>query len=353
MTASRSPRAARPPERAVTITEVARAAGVGRQTVSNVLNGTGRVGPAARAKVLEMVSELGYHPHHGARSLRSRQTMQLAYLMPRIQLQPDNLIMMQFLQSLVRAGARRHYGVVVVADAADPRDDMRRLVASRSVDAFVLSELRTADPRVELLAELGVPFACFGRIRPSLPQHWVDIDNVAAEVAAVNHVLARGFTRPAYVGYASAQYWDDERAAGFRAGLTSHGIPGDGAGLLQVSGDARARSQIRSLIASGRPDALITGSDKLAAVAYSVATELSLRIGRDLAVTGFDGSVGGLLYPRLTSVVIPVDEIARRVVDRALRQVDHGPDGEPGEIVLARLRPGGSTSLSRGSRNGQ
>ena len=49
------------------------------------------------------------------------------------------------------------------------------------------------------------------------------------------------------------------------------------------------------------------------------------------------------MHPRLTTVAIPVDDIAGRVVDRALRQVDHGPDQQPGEVVPARLRLGEST----------
>ncbi|MGH3255875.1 MAG: LacI family DNA-binding transcriptional regulator, partial [Streptosporangiaceae bacterium] len=123
----------------VTIQDVARAAGVGRQTVSNVLNGTGRVGEAARARVLEAVAALGYHPHHGARSLRSRRAGQIAYVLPRIQLRPSNYIMQQFLQALAAASGRRGHSMVVVVPDGNPQDDMRRLIASRSVDAFLLS----------------------------------------------------------------------------------------------------------------------------------------------------------------------------------------------------------------------
>ena len=335
----------------VTIQDVARAAGVGRQTVSNVLNGSGRVGEAARARVLEAVAALGYHPHHGARSLRSRRTGQLAYVMPPALLLPSNYIMQRFLQALAAASGRRSYSMLVVVPDGDPRDEMRRLIASRSVDAFLLSDVRRDDPRVALLAEAGKPFACFGRTSPGLPQHWVDIDNRAAIITAVEHLLDRGFSRIAFVGYQTANGWDDERAAGFTAGLAGRGLPAAKAELLLVD-EASAREQIRSLLTgarrgarpAGRPDAIVTGSDRLAAMIYGLAAELGLRIGNDLAVTGFDGSIpADLLHPTLTSISIPVDEIAVRMVLRALRQVSGASDGSPGEVVETSLRLGMST----------
>jgi DNA-binding LacI/PurR family transcriptional regulator len=93
---------------------------------------------------------------------------------------------------------------------------------------------------------------------------------------------------------------------------------------------------------------VLTGSDKIAVIVYSIAAELNLRPGRDLAVMGFDGSVSAaLLYPALTSVVIPVEDIAQRVVDRVLRQIEDGQDTEPGEIVATWLREGESTTIHR------
>ena len=334
---------------------MARAAAVSRQTVSNVLNGSGRVGAAARARVLAAVETLGYHPRPGARSLRSRRTRQLAYVMPHVQLLPGNYIMQQFLQSLAAACARQSYSLVIVVPEGDPGDEMRRLIASRSVDAFLLSELRQDDARVKLLAEARMPFACFGRTGPALPQNWVDIDNRGGVAAAVEHVLARGFRRIAFVGYQTLSYWDADRVAGFREGLAAGGQSADQASLLLVD-DASARAKIRSLLSAARPelrpDAVVTSSDRLAGMVYSVAAELRLRIGQDLAVTGFDGSAAAaLMNPRLTTVAIPVEDIARQVVARALRQLDqrqlgHGPDQEPGELVPATLRLGESTGGS-------
>jgi len=108
-----------------------------------VLNDSGRVGEATKVRVLEAVAALGYHPHHGARSLRSRRTRQLAYVMPRVQLLPGNYIMQQFLQALAAASARRSHSMVVVVPDGNSRDEMRRLIASRTVDAFLLSEWQT------------------------------------------------------------------------------------------------------------------------------------------------------------------------------------------------------------------
>jgi DNA-binding LacI/PurR family transcriptional regulator len=350
---SASGRTAGPALRGLTLMDVARAAGVGKSTVSNVLNGTGRVGEAARTRVLETVEQLGYQPHQGARSMRSRRTMRLAYLMPPIQLEPTNPIMMQFMQALLTAAAAERYGVLVVPQAEDPRDDIRRLVADRSVDAFVLSDLERGDPRAELLQQLRMPFACFGQTNLGPPLAWVDIDDAVAEADAVAHVIGRGYRRPAYIGYEPRTAWDAEREAGFRTGLAAAGVAGTAAVVLRLAGDAMARASIRSFLTAAQPDAVLTGSDKIAIIVYGVAADLNLRIGRDLAVVGFDGSVGAaLLQPPLTSVVLPVEEVATRIVARVRRLIEHGWDDAPGEILSTWLRegsgPGGSSSAPRG-----
>ena len=335
-------------EPSATIYDVARAAGVGRQTVSNVLNNGGRVGAAARERVLSAVEALGYQPHRGARSLRSRRTMQLAYLMPPAALQPGSLIMIQFLQGLVGAAARHDYSIVVAAADDDPLESMRRLIASHSVDGFVLSDLRAGDPRVELLAGRRMPFAGFGQIRDGLPQHWVDIDNRAALALAAEHVLDQGLTRLAYVGYPPVQAWDRDRADGFAEALARRGVAAVSPPLL-IDDEAAASARIGALIdatapSAADPVAVVAGSDKLAAVVYAVAAERGLRVGADLAVTGFDGSLlAGLLSPPLTTVAIPVAQIAERVIDRTLHQIRHGRGSEPGELLAARLVPGAST----------
>jgi DNA-binding LacI/PurR family transcriptional regulator len=99
--------------------------------------------------------------------------MQLGYHMPNSHLRPGSVAVLQFMHALVRAAARVGYDVLVFASDGAVLDEMSDLVDSGTVDAFVLSELDLHDVRVKLLAERGVPFACFGRTASDLPQSWV------------------------------------------------------------------------------------------------------------------------------------------------------------------------------------
>ena len=82
-----------------------------------------------------------------------------------------------------------------------------------------------------------------------------------------------------------------------------------------------------------RPTAVIAGSDVLAAACYAGATRTGLRIGADLAVTGFDGStVARILTPALTTVAMPLAEVAERLVNRIVGAVC-GVSGERGEVL--------------------
>ena len=200
--------------RRATIDDVARAAGVSRQTVSNVVRGRGRLASTTRERVVAAIDSLGYKPHTGAASLRSGRTYRIAYPIPDAELHPDNVIMLEFLQFLVAAARLRDHQVLVTGSRGENLEAIEDLVWTRSVDGFVLATMTDNDPRVAFLADRKIPFACFGRTSPGMPQHWVDIDNRAAIRDVTALVLTRGHTNVVYFGYTP------------RADGTSSGRPG-------------------------------------------------------------------------------------------------------------------------------
>jgi DNA-binding LacI/PurR family transcriptional regulator len=323
-----------------TIDDVARAAGVSRQTVSNVVRSRGRVGEETRARVLRTIEDVGYRPHAAASSLRSRRTRRLGHPMPTSELSHDNLLMVEFIQALVTAAGDRGHQLLLGRDDED-HANVRDLVRSGSVDGFVLANMAPRDDRVRLLADAGVPFACFGRTGPGLPQSWVDIDNRAAAREVTELLVHGGHRRISFLGVGNDTYWDRERESGYRSAMTAAGLVPHSV-LTSLDGPATVAAIDALLDSSGRPSAVVSGSDSLAALVYSAAARRGLRIGVDLAVTGFDGGVvSRLLTPALTTVVIPVERIAARVLDRVLRELAR-PTSDPGEVVAVTVRRGGS-----------
>src|SRR5918996_3865464 len=321
------------------INDVARLARVSRQTVSNVLNNRSGYSEDTGARVLRAIEALDYQPHRAARSLRSQRTMQLGYHMLDEQLAAENAFVLGFIQALVRGAAHRGHHVLVFTERDDELEVFRELVAIRAVDGFVLSGSRVDDPRARFLAEAGVPFAMFGRTASDLPQTWVDIDNVVAVSSVVGYLVDRGHERFAYVGYDLDNYWDRERLDGYRKGLADHGIRVAERSIVRGPTPGAVHDRVVRLLGRRyRPTAIVTGSDVMAAVAVNAARSLGLRVGRDVAVTGFDGGfVRQMTEPVLTSVRVPVDTIAAQLIGRCLRELDAGPTGDPGLIVPTEL----------------
>lgn len=322
---------------------MARLAGVSRQTVSNVLNGRTAFSRDTQSRVMAAMEELAYKPSRAAQTMRSQRTRQLGYHMSGEQLEVMRGFTLGFVQALVKAAAREEHQIVVFTHHGDdPAPVFRDLIARRGVDAFVLDESNVDDSRVRLLAAEGIPFACFGRTAPDLPQQWVDVDNVAGMLSLVEHLVAAGHRDFAYVGARGGEYWKRERLDGLRTGLARHGLA-IADGRVFHGTDGEIRGWVRALLAGQRPTAIVTSSDAVAVAVVNSSHAAGFRVGRDIAVTGFDGGAIGLLTdPVLTSVRIPVDRIARELVARCLEEIASGPTGAPGLLVPTELAVGES-----------
>jgi DNA-binding LacI/PurR family transcriptional regulator len=330
--------------RRVGIIDVAAHAGVSRQTVSNVLNGRrSNVSSDTFERVRAAMASLGYQPHRAAQNLRSRRSMQIGYHMFGEQLHSVNGFFVQFLQALVRQAARDNYQVVVFTHQDDSLQTLTELIGQRSIDAFILSESAVDDPRVRLLADHGIPFACMGRLAPDLPQQWVDVDNAAGMRQLIDHLVARGHQSFAYAGAHGGEYWKTERFEGFVEGLTANGLHAPQRSVFHGNDNGIRQFVRRLLTRTTPPSAIVCSSDAVAAVVVHVAHAMGRAVGTDIAVTGFDGgAIGTFMEPTLTSVRIPIEHIAHELVQRCQREIARGPTGDPGLLVPTEIIVGAS-----------
>jgi DNA-binding LacI/PurR family transcriptional regulator len=314
--------------------DVARRAGVSPTTVSFVINDRPNSGipGETRERVLTAVRDLGYRPNRQASNLRLQRTRALGYHVTEYQLEEQNVFALSFLQPLLRAADRRGHQIVAFTSKGDSVGRFADLVAGHVVDGFLLGDTGIDDPRARYLAEAGVPFAAFGRTAPDLPQSWVDIDNRVAMHQVVDHLVGRGHRRIAFATGAGDGYWLRERAEAVAQRLTDH--------RLTLPPDRVARgapAQVQALLAGmlagpDRPTAVITAGDTLAVQAYRAVRDAGLRVGADVAVTGFDPLLW-MMDPALTTLTVPFGEVADALVARCLTELDRGPTGEPGAYV--------------------
>ncbi len=313
-----------------TVLDVGRAAGVSRQTVSNVLNSPELVRPATREKVEAAIAELGYRPHASARRLRTRKSSTLGIRLDPMTNGISGSVLDRFLHSLTEQADRRGLRVMLFT-ATDPLDEIRqfgRLRDGADVDAFVLTSTFYGDPRTEWLIEHDVPFVTFGRPwgidDMNDPRHlWVDVDGWSGLQVATGSLLRSGAEYVAYLGWPSPSGTGDDRRRGWRDAMRAAGVLDERAlaALDEPAEDgvAQGREAMRAVLAAGvRVDAVVAASDSLALGAL-------LAVGADIPVVGYDNTPVAEAVG-LSSVEQPLDEVAAGALELLL-----GPHGN--EVV--------------------
>ncbi len=328
---------------AVKIKDVARAADVSIATVSYVLNNSAPVSDQTRERVLEAIRILGYRPNSTARNLKASETRMIGYAWHDVDRGQMNAVLDRFLYQMARVAEAHGFHVLTfVQEPIDPVRSYENLIRTSRVDGFVLAGTDYNDPRISRLMALDFPFVAFGRANAEWNFPYVDVDVQAGIRLAVEHLLALGHRRIACLGWPQGSHNGEERAKGYMHALHEAGISPPPEWLMRthnVIGDAyQATHTLLTQPGSERPTAIVALSDVLAIGAMSCIEALGLRIGVDIAVTGFDDDpMSAFLRPPLTSVHQPIDEIAEQVIDMLIARIAGQRDGEPSLLFQPQL----------------
>lgn len=306
----------------VTIKDVAREAGVSYQTVSKVLNHRAKVKPETERSIRQAAERLGYAPHQAASSLRSRRARLIGYSGPPWPLNQANPILDEFLQSMLQAAEAAGYYLLCFPHHSGERqvDPYRRLVDSSRVDGFVLSGVEYDDPRLRYLLDNDFPFVAFGRSNLDMKFSFVDVDGESGMRSVVEHLLALGRRRIAALAWPETSRVGKDRMSGYRQALQTAGIEINTEWIARGEGNPvygrQATQGWLALPDERRPDAFVAFNDAMAVGAMQAIQEVGLRVGVDVAVTGFDDlPMTQFLSPPLTTVHLPVADIGRQVTE--------------------------------------
>ncbi|MFJ4675185.1 MULTISPECIES: LacI family DNA-binding transcriptional regulator [Kitasatospora] len=322
-----------------TLEEVAALAGVGRGTVSRVINGSPRVSAKAREAVQTAIAELGYVPNRAARTLVTSRTDSIALVVPEAE---TRLFSEPYFSDIISgvsaelAETDMQLLLILVRNQRE-RDRLSAYLTAQRVDGVLVVSVHRDDPLPGLLESLEIPSVLAGRRSDLEPLSYVHADNAGGARMAVRHLLRRGCTRVATLTGPLDMEVAQARLGGYRRALeeAGHAYDEELVGLADFTEEG-GRVAMRELL-DRRPelDGVFCASDVMAAGAMQVLRAAGRRIPDDVAVIGFDDSiVARHTDPPMTSVRQPIEEMGRTMARLLLDEI-HERGRARRQVVLA------------------
>ena len=327
----------------ITLKDVARVAGVSVATASYALNGKSEVGEGTRAHVLNVARRLGYQANLAARAMKTGRTGCIGLVIPNI----TNPLFARLAQSVTSA-AEDHGAAVFLVDSEGSKD-----AEANAIDHLVR---HGADGLIwfPVNDETRIKAGDFNKPVVVLDRNLSGFDKVQAEYLeggrlVGEHLVARGHKRIGLLNGPGDVLNSRQRTEGIRAGL---GESAEVVWSLDHPYVPELSAAALDLLERRTATAIACGNDLIALGAMAALRERGLEPGKDVAVIGFDDiDLCRLVWPRLSSVRLPIAEMGVTAVERLMARIKK-PDLPPQRVLLGvSLHVRESSSPSGGAKH--
>lgn len=299
----------------VTMSDVARVAGVSATTVSHVINKTRRIEPATERAVLAAIEETGYLNDRVARSLRTGKTSTIGLAISAI----SNPYFADVVHAIERTVSANGHSLLLADTHDDPEYELRAvtdLLAHRP-DGILIAPSSDPQTALDRIASRRIPTVLIDRVHPEIgtwPFDAIGVENTGPTAQLVEHLVDQGHRRIAMVAGKEGLQTTVERVAGFHEGMRRRGLPSSDRDVAFGADDAAAA--VDALLAlPDPPTALVMGNNQTTIDSLRRLAERGIRVPDDLALACFDDFPwADLFHPRLTAMRQPVDQLGSQAV---------------------------------------
>lgn len=301
----------------ITIKDLARHLGLSITTVSRALDGYSDVSESTRQRVTNAANQLGYFPNLSARHLRKQRTDTIGYILPSERSRFNESFNSEFFAGLSDSVSSANYGLLISTAGYSSQKEKflySSWVQGKKVDGFVLNRIRLGDQRIRYLRSEQIPFVCLEQ-DPDDNGPYMGIKTKAdREIARlVDHLVNMGHSHIAYIGAEEDLVIDKIRFEAYLSQLEQRGIKPKPELVVKVpiSMDSGYEAASQLLNRSSKVSAIMCVNDSIALGVLKALEDNGLKAGRDLAVSGYDGTPESeYSNPPLTTIDQSVYEIA-------------------------------------------
>jgi LacI family transcriptional regulator/LacI family repressor for deo operon, udp, cdd, tsx, nupC, and nupG len=316
--------------RAVSISDIAKAAGVSHSTVSRALRDSPLISAAVRGRIQAIAHEMGYMPNEIAQSLQTQRTRTIGLVVPSIA-DPFFADVFDGVEQVARAAG---LSVFVSAAHNDPDQEMAAIETfhRRRVDGVLISSSRLSSPFLKRLNDIRVPVVLINMQAEAQHEHVhsVMIDDRAGACAAVEHLIQLGHRRIGYLGVSNRPLSNQRRLAGYREALQDAGVGMNDHWIViapeedrQYRDDVVAGETLVHVLVEAGVTAIFCYNDMVAIGALMGCREHTIAVPDELSVVGFDDNhVARYVTPPLTTVHQPKLELGKQGMRMLIDLID-------------------------------
>ncbi len=337
---------------AMNLKELAQKLNLSPTTVSRALNGYPEVNDVTRERIVAAAKRYNYRPNTRAIRLATGRAMAVGHVFPvATKSEIMNPIFADFIAGAGEIYTANGYDMLLSVVADDAETAAYRDLKSRgAVDGVIVHAVRTYDPRIASLYELGLPFVTHGRATGIEADYsWVDVNNRRAFLRATEFLLDLGHVRIALVNGKEDMDFAIRRRTGYVDALAGREIAADAAlmtsdEMTELSGYRAAK---RMLVLDNPPTAFVAAS-MLSSMGVRRAIEgQGLKLGRDVSVIIFDDELSYLRngddVPIFTATRSSVRDAGRIAAEMLLALIADPTQGPLHRLLEADLILGQST----------
>jgi len=328
----------------VGLKDIAKMANISTMSVSNALNGTGRLDPQTRARVIEIAKRMGYRANPLARNLRRQHFGMLAVFasVPAeiAEAVPYTDYFVNIWQGAVSQAMARGYMLLLApfGTAAEAIDRM-------PIDGAIVIDPVPEDPILAHLRKGQLATICIGQAPDSQAANgWLDSPHGELAVQMFEHMHAKGAERIGLILGAACYGYSRAVREAYMEWVHAHGQEPL---LVEINEPATEQTgyqaALQLLEGDNPPHAIYCALDRLAVGALLAAERLNISVpGQLLLGAGTDGVVSRGASTPISAVDLFPTELGRRAVDRLIEQVENATQ-RPGEWLQGQLRLRAST----------
>lgn len=294
---------------AITIKDVARAAGVSPATVSKVINNKMYVSPETREKVLQVMKQLNYVPNMAAANLASQTSKIVLYADSFHKGIPyKNPHMFDIICGVSHELNRKKYYLSLLnieSGEKNVRDFLEEKILSHIADGIIMNGA-LATPQIEsLMLRYDFPHLCIGKPEFETVLSWIDINNSLSANLAVEHLFECGCRKIAFMGDHKSDKIFMDRLHGFRSAMKSVGLEVREEYISYNDPDVNSiyASALQMLEHSDPPDGIICTNSFMIVGTMRAIEAKGLHIPDEICLVAFDDFPYSSAVPISTTIV--------------------------------------------------